>query len=197
MRLLELGSATLYEASGVDCDLDPAIRAAWPGAAVCGRALTVRTGPEDNLAIHFALLQAGAGDVLVVDAHGRPCGYWGEVLAVAAQAKGVAGLVIDGGVRDTERLAAIGFPAFSRFVSVRRTVKLEPGEIGVPVVVGGRTVVTGDMVVADADGVIALPAATVEATIAAGEARVAKEDGWMESLRAGATTVDLLGLRQP
>jgi 4-hydroxy-4-methyl-2-oxoglutarate aldolase len=194
-ELLELGTATLYEASGIDCDLDPAIRAAWPGAAACGRALTVRTGPEDNLAIHLALLQAAPGDVLVVDAHALPCGYWGEVLAVAAQAKGVAGLVIDGGVRDVNRLAAIGFPAFARFVSVRRTAKTVSGEIGEPVLVGGRQVASGDMVIADADGVVVLPAALVDATTAAGEARVAKEDGWMEQLRAGRTTIDLLGLR--
>jgi len=197
MTLLELGSATLYEASGVDCDLDPAIRAAWPGAAVSGRALTVRTGPEDNLAIHLALLEASPGDVLVVDAHGLPCGYWGEVLGVAAQAKGVAGLVIDGGVRDVGRLAAIGFPAFSRFVTVRRTAKAVPGEIGSPIVVGGRTVSAGDTVVADADGVLVLSASIVDATVAAGEARVAKEDDWMDRLRAGATTVDLLGLERP
>jgi 4-hydroxy-4-methyl-2-oxoglutarate aldolase len=197
MTLLELGTATLYEASGVDCDLDPAIRAAWPGAAVSGRALTVRTGPEDNLAIHLALLEAAPGDVLVVDAHALACGYWGEVLGVAARARGVAGLVIDGGVRDVERLAAIGFPAFSRFVTVRRTAKAVGGEIGGPIVVGGRPVSTGDMVVADADGVIVLPAAIVAATTAAGEARVAKEDGWMEQLRGGATTVDLLGLQRP
>jgi len=197
MTLLELGSATLYEASGVDCDLDPAIRAAWPGAAVSGRALTVRTGPEDNLAIHLALLEASPGDVLVVDAHGLPCGYWGEVLGVAAQAKGVAGLVIDGGVRDVGRLASIGFPAFSRFVTVRRTAKAVAGEIGGPIVVGGRPVSTGDTVVADADGVLVLPASIVDATVAAGEARVAKEDDWMDRLRAGATTVDLLGLERP
>ena len=196
-RLLELGTATLYEASGVDCDLDSAIRAAWPGARVCGRALTVRTSPEDNLAIHLALLEAVPGDVLVVDAHGLPCGYWGEVLAVASQAKGVAGLVIDGGVRDVDRLAALGFPAFSRYVSVRRTVKVSRGEVGVPIVVGGRPAATGDVVVADADGVVVLPAAVLAETVTAGEARVAKEDGWLEQLRAGATTAELLGLDQP
>jgi 4-hydroxy-4-methyl-2-oxoglutarate aldolase len=193
-RLLELGTATLYEASGVDCDLDAAIRAVWPGARVSGRALTVRTAPEDNLAIHLALLEAVPGDVLVVDGHGLPCGYWGEVLAVAAQAKGVAGLVIDGGVRDVDRLAALGFPAFSRHVAVRRTVKVSPGEVGTPIVVGRRPAATGDVVVADADGVVVLPAAIVAEAGAAGEARVAKENGWLERLRAGATTVELLGL---
>src|SRR4029078_7864104 len=94
-RLLELGTAVLYEASGIDCNLDAALRPAWPGARVCGTAFPLRTGAEDNLALHLAVARAGAGDVLVADAGGLACGYWGEILAVAAQVRGVGGLVID------------------------------------------------------------------------------------------------------
>ena len=195
-RLLELGTATLYEASGIDCDLDPGIRPAWPGARLCGTALTVRTGPEDNLALHLALEQAGPGDVLVADAGGLACGYWGEILAVAAQVRGVAGLVIDGGLRDVDRLAELDFPAFSRFVAVRRTAKNVPGEIGGTVVVGGRSVARGDVVVADIDGIVFLPRDRVDTIAAAGEARVAKEEEFLGRIRAGEATPDLYGLRR-
>lgn len=193
-RLLELGTATLYEASGIDCDLDPALRPSWPCARVCGPALTVRTGAEDNLALHLALEQADPGDVVVADAHGLACGYWGEVLAVAAQVRGVAGLVIDGGLRDVDRLAELGFPAFSRFVAVRRTQKEVVGDIGGSVVVGGRTIARGDVIVADADGIVVLPRERVEEISAAGAARVEKEERFLERIRAGEKTSDLYRL---
>jgi 4-hydroxy-4-methyl-2-oxoglutarate aldolase len=195
-QLLELGTATLYEASGIDCDLDPALRPSWPGARHCGPALTVRTGAADNLALHLALERADPGDVVVADARGLACGYWGEVLAVAAQVRGVAGLVIDGGLRDVDRLAELGFPAFSRFVAVRRTQKEVLGDIGGSVVVGGRTIARGDVIIADADGVVVLPRDRVEEISAAGAARVVKEERLLERIRAGETTPDLYGLRQ-
>jgi 4-hydroxy-4-methyl-2-oxoglutarate aldolase len=195
-ELLELGTATLYEASGIDCDLDPAIRPSWPGAKVCGPALTVRTGDGDNLALHLALERAAAGDVVVADAGGLPCGYWGEVLAVAAQVRGVAGLVIDGGLRDVDRLAELGFPAFSRYISIRRTRKSTAGEIGGRVRVGGRAVARGDVVVADGDGIVVLPRDGVVGVAAAGVARMEKEMAFLERIRAGEATADLYGLRQ-
>src|SRR5262245_9573023 len=194
-RLLELGTATLYEASGIDCNLDAALRPAWPGARVCGTAFPVRTGAEDNLALHLAVERAAPGDVLVADAGGLACGYWGEILAVAAQVRGVAGLVIDGGVRDVDRLAELRFPVWSRWVSVRRTVKQVAGDVGVATVVAGVPVAPGDVVVADADGVIVLPRDGVDEVAAAGEARLAKEEGFLARIRGGESTVDLFGLR--
>jgi 4-hydroxy-4-methyl-2-oxoglutarate aldolase len=194
-RLLELGTATLYEASGIDCNLDAALRPGWPGARVCGTAFPVRTGAEDNLALHLAVERAAPGDVLVADAGGLACGYWGEILAVAAQMRGVGGLVIDGGIRDVDRLEELGFPAWSRWISVRRTVKHDAGDVGVPVSVAGVPVAPGDVVVADTDGVIVLPRDRVDEIVAAGEARLAKEEGFLAQIRDGVSTVDLFGLR--
>ena len=125
-------AATLYEASKLPCACDPGIRAAWPGARVAGPAFTVRGIGGDNLALHNAVLAAPAGSVLVADMQGAAHGHWGEVLAVAAQHRGIAGLVIDGGVRDIDEMAAMDFPVFSRSVTVVGTVKDYPGDLRSP-----------------------------------------------------------------
>jgi 4-hydroxy-4-methyl-2-oxoglutarate aldolase len=194
-ELLRLGSATVYEAAGAEGALDPAIAPVWPGARVCGPALPVQCSPGDNLAVHLALAAAEPGVVLVVDAHAHLAGYCGEVLAVAAQARGVLGLVMDGGVRDTDALERLRFPVFARGRSIARTVKHEPGRVGQPVVAGGALVRPGDVVVADADGVAVIRAERLGEVLDASRARVAKEEGVMERLRAGELTLDLLGLR--
>ncbi|WP_067180092.1 4-carboxy-4-hydroxy-2-oxoadipate aldolase/oxaloacetate decarboxylase [Microtetraspora niveoalba] len=194
-ELLEMGAATLFEASGLSCDLDPAFRPAWAGARLAGWALPVQAAAGDNLPLHWALEEAEPGDVLVVDAGGAPFGYWGEVLAVAAQARGVVGLVIDGGVRDTDRMRAIGFPAFSTSVAIRGTGKEWPGTVGSPVIMRGRVVNRGDLVVADEDGIVVLPSASVDDVVAAARRRAAKEDAYMARLRDGELTLDLYGLR--
>jgi 4-hydroxy-4-methyl-2-oxoglutarate aldolase len=187
------GAATVYEASGLDCALDPALRPVWRGARIAGRALPVRTHPADNLPLHLALEQARPGDVLVVDGREELCGYWGEVLAVAAQARGVTGLVMDGGVRDTVELEELGFPAFSRGVCVRRTGKFWPGLVGEEITVAGVTVRPGDAVVADADGIVVLPPSAVAPTLERSKARVDKETSFLERIRAGESTMDLYG----
>jgi 4-hydroxy-4-methyl-2-oxoglutarate aldolase len=194
-ELAAFGTATVYEASGLDCALDPALRPVWPGARLVGRALPVRTHPADNLPLHIALEQARPGDVLVVDGREELCGYWGEVLAVAARARGVAGLVIDGGVRDVVEQERLGFPVFSRGVCVRRTGKAHPGLVNAPVTVAGVHVRPGDAVVADADGVVVLPTEAVTATLDASRARIEKETAYMERLRGGELTLDLYGFR--
>lgn len=197
-RVLEaarrLGVATLYEASGVDCALDPGIRPVWKGAAMAGPAYTVRCRPCDNLPIHHAMAAAPAGCVLVVDCEGVLAGYWGEVLAVAAQARGLAGLVIDGGVRDIVQMEALGFAVFSRGVATHRTAKHSPGLVDVPIVIAGVPVSPGDLIVADADGVIALAPDVLDKALAGGDQRVAAEDEIMAALRAGRTTLDLFRL---
>lgn len=195
-ELLALGSATLYEASGRDLYLDPAIRPAWDGAEVVGRALPVQTALGDNLALHHALEAAEPGAVIVADAGGGAYGYWGEVMTVAAQARGIRGLVIDGGVRDTRHLAARGFPVFSAHIAIRGTVKRWPGVVGAPVTVRGRVVCAGDLVVADRDGVAILPAAAVDDIVRAARARAAKETAFMDELRSGRATLDLYDLRR-
>ncbi len=191
-----LGSATVYEASGAEGGLAPGIVPLWPGARLCGQALTVRCAPGDNLAIHRALEVAEPAVVLVVDASAHLAGYWGEVLTVAAQARGVAGLVIDGGARDSDALERRRFPVFARGRSILRTVKHEPGGVGEPVVAGGVLVRTGDVVLGDGDGVVAIRAERLREVVEASRARVAKEEEVMARLRAGELTLDLLGLRR-
>ena len=191
--LLELGAATLGESGGLP--MVPRIRPAWPRARVAGPACTVACAPADNLAIHVAVTRAAPGDVLVVDASAVPeRGYWGEVLTTAAEAVGLAGLVIDGGVRDVAALEAHGFPVFSALVALPGATKNGPGTVGGQVEVGGVRLAAGDWVVADSDGVTVVPAARLDAVLDTGRARAAKEDGMFRELRAGHTTVDLLGL---
>jgi 4-hydroxy-4-methyl-2-oxoglutarate aldolase len=191
--LLALGSATLGE-SGARAMRDR-VRAAWPGATLAAPAYPVRCSTGDNLAIHVAVARAPQGCALVVDVgEMRELGYWGEVLTTAAQSRGIAGLVIDGGVRDIAALEAHAFPVFSTTIALRGATKNRPGSVAHTVRVGDITVEPGDWVVGDADGVVVVPAATTAAVIEAGRARAEKEGGFFRELRAGATTLELLGL---
>lgn len=191
----KLGTSTLYEASGVaTSSVDPAIRTVWPGASIAGPAYPLECSPGDNLAIHIAMEKAPRGSVLVVSTGGFVSGYWGEVLTVAAEAAGVAGLVIDGGVRDIAALVARRFAAFTRGVSMRGTIKASAPSVGQPISFAGTPVAAGDLVVADDDGVLVIPVAHVEATLAQGQARADKEAHMMDALRAGRSTLELMGL---
>jgi 4-hydroxy-4-methyl-2-oxoglutarate aldolase len=187
-------SATLLEASGLDVALDPAITPIWHGARVAGPAFPVQGLGGDNLALHNAVRDCPAGHVLVVDVGGRPFGHWGEVLAVAAIARGITGLVIDGGVRDSVEQEELGFPVFSRGLAIRGTGKAFPGILGRPTSVGGVRVNTGDLVVGDADGIVCLPSSQVQGILARADERTRKEQQITSALRAGATTIDLYGL---
>ncbi|MFF6804153.1 RraA family protein [Streptomyces sp. NPDC012616] len=184
-------SATLSEASGLPVALTPEIRSLWSGARLCGPAFTVQGAGGDNLALHHAVLQAPPGSVLVADLGGARFGHWGEILTVAALHRGIAGLLIDGGVRDAAETEALGFPVFSRNNSILGTRKDFPGVLGRPVGVGGRTVHTGDLVVGDVDGVVALPASDTERILDRADARVAHENDLMKQLREGRSTLDL------
>ncbi|WP_296660056.1 dimethylmenaquinone methyltransferase [Paraburkholderia sp.] len=192
-----LGTSTLFEASGLPTSsVDPAIRTVWPGASVAGPAFPLECSPGDNLAIHVAMEKAPRGSVLVISTGGFVAGYWGEVLTVAAETAGVAGLVIDGGVRDIAALTARRFPVFARGISMRGTIKASVPSVGQPISFTGTPVTAGDLVLADDDGVLVIPAAHVHATLTKGQARAAKEAGIMERLREGRTTLDLFGLSQ-
>ncbi|MDC8774579.1 RraA family protein [Roseateles albus] len=191
---LALGASTLYEASGLPCALDPAIRPVWTGAAVAAPAYPVRCSPGDNLAIHLAVERAPRGSVLVVTTDDFLAGYWGEVLTVAAEAAGIVGLVIDGGVRDVAAMARRRFPVFSRGISVCGTIKASVPSVGQQILMTGVQIAAGDLVVADEDGVVVLPSARIDDILAAGEARSQKEADFMARLARGETTVDLLGL---
>ncbi|MFI6934297.1 RraA family protein [Streptomyces sp. NPDC050287] len=189
-------SATLHEAAGRIGALPSAIGPAFPGARVAGPAFPVGCPPGDNLWIHRALYAAEPGDVLVVDTGGgTEFGYWGEILSTAAIARGLAGLVIDGGVRDQDALTDLGLPVFSTGLCIRGTGKDHgaAGSLGVTVRVGEVFVVRGDLVVGDADGVVVIPQADTEAVMKAAVERDAKEAELMRRIRAGERTLDLYG----
>jgi 4-hydroxy-4-methyl-2-oxoglutarate aldolase len=190
--LLQLGAATLGE-SGARA-MRNRVRAAWSGAALAASAYPVRCTPGDNLAIHVAVARAPAGSALVVDVgEERELGYWGEVLTTAAESRGIAGLVIDGCVRDVAALAAHAFPVFSTGLALPGATKNRPGAIDRPATVGDVEVNPGDWVVGDGDGVV-VPGAVLAQVVAAGRARAEKEVGYFAELRGGATTLELLGL---
>ncbi|MFJ9708815.1 RraA family protein [Streptomyces sp. NPDC101234] len=184
-------TATLYESSAATARAcGPELRAAWPAARVAGPAFTVQGIGGDNLALHRAVAQAPAGSVLVADLQGARHGHWGEILAVAAQQRGILGLVVDGGVRDTAEQASLDFPVFARHITVVGTGKDHPGHLDVPVRVGGAVVHPGDLVVGDADGVIVVPAEAVAETLDRSDDRVAAEQRALEAVRAGVTTLE-------
>lgn len=191
---IEYGSSTIYEASGLDSAVDRAIHAVWQGAAVAGPAYTVHCAPGDNLAIHIAMEQAPAGSVLVVATNDHVAGYWGEVLTCMAQARGLAGLIIDGGVRDIAALRRRQFPVFSRGITVKGTIKDSVFSVGQEMAFGGIRVSTGDLVVADEDGVVFISQAAIEATLDSAKQRFEKEAAWMQQLEAGKSTLELMNL---
>jgi len=188
-----LGTATLGESGGRP--MAPRIRPVWLGARVSGPAFPVACSTADNLAIHVAVAEAPAGSVLVVSVGLEPArGYWGEVLTTAAEARGIAGLVIDGGVRDVDALQAHSFPVFSAMIALRGATKVQPGRIGGRALVGDVDVDEGDWIVGDADGVTVVPRARLEEIRVAGVTRAEREQHYFEQLKAGRTTLELLGL---
>ncbi|MDP4503606.1 RraA family protein [Nonomuraea turcica] len=187
-------AATLYEASPRGRACDPALRPVWPGARLAGPAFTVQGIGGDNLALHRAVATAPAGSILVADLQAAAHGHWGEILAVAARQRGILGLVLDGGVRDVAEQAALGFPVFARHVTVVGTGKEHPGRFGVPVRVGGVVVRPGDLVVGDADGVVVVPAESVDITLERADARVAAERRALVAIRRGVTTLEYYDL---
>lgn len=195
-------SATVHEAAGRTGALPHAIKPVYAGASVVAPAFPVLCPSGDNLWLHHAIYAAAPGEVLVVaidEPRDVEFGYWGEVMAVAAQARGLAGLVIDGGVRDSAELADLGFPVFAAAVSIRGTIK-DPsahGTLGERVVIGDVEIARGDIVVADADGVAVVAQDAAESVAAASAARIAKETAVMAELRAGKSTVELFGLPTP
>jgi 4-hydroxy-4-methyl-2-oxoglutarate aldolase len=191
--LQQLGSATLGESGGLATDRR--LKPAWPGAVVAAPAYPVGCTPGDNLAVHVAVTTAPRGSVLVVDVGRVPDrGYWGEVLTTGAEAAGLAGLVIDGGVRDVAALQAHGFPVFSSTIALTGATKDQRGTVGSPVKVGGIEVSWGDWIVGDVDGVTVVPGGALHEVISAGREREAKEAGFFSALKAGKSTVELLSL---
>jgi 4-hydroxy-4-methyl-2-oxoglutarate aldolase len=195
-RLSDFDPATLYEAAGKKGMVDPAIRPAWHGAKVCGPVATVECPPCDNLMLHIAVANAQPGTVIVATVGGYLlAGAWGEVLTAAAQARGVAGLVIDGAVRDIDAIEALRFPVFSRGLAIGACTKERPGQLDVPIQLGGALVRPGDIVLGDADGLVIVDQDRVDEVYEAACERRAKEIEIIRQLREGRTTVELLGLK--
>jgi 4-hydroxy-4-methyl-2-oxoglutarate aldolase len=189
----QLGASTVGESGGQP--MAPRVKAAWPGARISAPAYPVTCAAGDNLAIHVAVAEAPPGVVIVASVGAEPeRGYWGEVLTTGAEARGIVGLVIDGGVRDATALEAHHFPVFSSMIALKGATKELPGRVGGQALVGDVLVREGDWIVADADGVTVVPIKATDDVLTAGQAREAKEAGFFAALRDGKTTVELLGL---
>jgi 4-hydroxy-4-methyl-2-oxoglutarate aldolase len=197
-RFADFDPATLYEAAGRTGMVDPAIRPAWRGARVCGLALTVECPPCDNLMLHVAVATAEPGVIIVATVDGHLLtGAWGEILTEAALARGIAGLVIDGAVRDVDAIEALKFPVFSRGLAIGSCTKTQPGKLRTTIQLGGATVRPGDLVFGNADGLVIVEQDRVEEVYAAAVMRRARESDIITKLRQGRTTMELLGLADP
>lgn len=191
--------ADMHEAlgpvAGRQCLMSAAMRPVFRGARMCGRAVTCYNYPGDNLMLHAAVRTAEAGDVIVATNGGSAQGaLWGDMITFYARLKGLAGAVVDGAVRDTADVEEMGFPVFSTAVSVSHPEKRGPGSANVPMVVAGVTVRPGDLILADDDGVLAIPPALLPGAIERARSRAAGEAAMRDRLAAGATMFDLLNL---
>ena len=195
-EFLKQSTATVHEAMGRRGALPSAIKPVAQAMKVCGPAFTVDSPPMDNLLLHQAIYAASPGDVLVVRvADHYEAGYWGEIMGVAAQARGLAGLVIDGGVRDSLELTAMKFPTFSHGICIRGTLKHGGGALNKPLAVGGIVIEPGDIVLGDADGVVVVPRAEGPLILEKSIQRVEREKTIMDQLRAGKTTMEIYNLK--
>ena len=196
-RYEKLSVATVHEAQGRVGLLNPEIRPVKAGLKLVGRAVTVFATPGDNVMIHVAMEQCEPGDVMVVAVNSRSeCGYFGDLLATLMQARGIAGLVIDSGVRDLADLRQMGIPVFSRCISAQGTVKETLGDVNVPVVCGGQVINPSDLIIGDDDGVVVVRRHELDSVAEKSEAREDKEAAIRAKYRDGTLGLDMNNMRQ-
>jgi 4-hydroxy-4-methyl-2-oxoglutarate aldolase len=196
-KLSRFGVATIHEAMGRVGLMQPYMRPIYTNAQVCGTAVTVLLQPGDNWMLHVAPEVVQPGDVVVAACTVENTdGFFGELLATSYRARGAKGLIIEGGVRDVKEISEMQFPVFSRAISARGTVKASLGSVNVPIVCAGVAVNPGDVVVADMDGVVIVPAAVAQQAADASEAREANEADKRARLAKGELGLDMYKMRE-
>lgn len=197
-KLSQFGTATIHEAMGRVGLMKPWMRPIYAGAHICGTAVTVLLQPGDNWMMHVAAEQIQPGDLVIAACTtDNSDGFFGDLLATSFQARGCKGLIIDGGVRDLKDLTAMQFPVFSKAVNSKGTIKATLGSVNIPVICAGALVHPGDVVIADDDGVVVVPAAKAQEVADAAEAREANEASKRERFAAGELGLDMYNMREP
>jgi 4-hydroxy-4-methyl-2-oxoglutarate aldolase len=193
----KIPTATISDAMGRCGAMSSDMKPVFPGARVCGSALTVRVYANDNLMVHLALKEARPGDILVVDSSGfSECALWGELMSLSASCRDLGGTVIDGGVRDKDSIAELGYPVFSRTIIPVGTHKSNQGSIGKPISCDGVPIFPGDIIVGDSDGVVVMPLDQASVVFEKAKAILGREDQMRKRIEKGELIFDILGLEK-